>query len=129
VWFGILLIHTIIERSSAMDPVTHYVGLDVHAQSITAAILVANSQVPEVIQLSSDLMHVRRLFRRLADQGPVRACYEPRALALFSSVCSTAMASTAKSSLHPSFLAGLVIAARPTGLMPSCLPGSTAVDT
>jgi transposase len=58
-----------------MDPVT-YVGLDVHAQSITAAILPANSQVPEVIELSGDLMHVRRLFRRLADQGPVRACYE-----------------------------------------------------
>lgn len=58
-----------------MDPVT-YVGLDVHAQSITAAILPANSEVPEVIKLSGDLMHVRRLFRRVADQGPVRACYE-----------------------------------------------------
>jgi transposase len=58
-----------------MDPVT-YIGLDVHAQSITAAILPADSQVPEVVKLSGDLMQVRRLFRRIADQGPVRACYE-----------------------------------------------------
>jgi transposase len=52
------------------------VGLDVHAQSITAAILRGTSDQPEVITLSSDLMKVRRLFRRLADQGPVRSCYE-----------------------------------------------------
>jgi transposase len=58
-----------------MDPVT-YVGLDVHAQSITAAILHADSQAPEVVKLSGDLMQIRRLFRRIADQGPVRACYE-----------------------------------------------------
>jgi len=55
---------------------TTYVGLDVHAESITAAILSAENEKPEVLQLSSDLMKVRRLFRRLADKGPVRACYE-----------------------------------------------------
>lgn len=53
-----------------------FVGLDVHADSITAAILAPESQSAEVIELSSDLMKVRRLFRRLADKGPVRACYE-----------------------------------------------------
>ena len=58
-----------------MDHVT-YVGLDVHANSITAAILPDESQHAEVVELSSDLMKVRRLFRRLADKGPVRACYE-----------------------------------------------------
>ncbi len=52
------------------------VGLDVHAESITAAVLRGTSDQPEVITLSSDLMKVRRLFRRLADQGPVRSCYE-----------------------------------------------------
>lgn len=52
------------------------VGLDVHADSITAAILQPEGEHPEVIKLSSDLMKVRRLFRRLSEQGPVRSCYE-----------------------------------------------------
>ncbi len=52
------------------------VGLDVHADSITAAILRPGSEQPEVIKLSSDLMKVRRLFRRLSEHGPVRSCYE-----------------------------------------------------
>lgn len=58
-----------------MNEIT-YVGLDVHADSITVAILQEQNQEAEVIQLSSDLMKVRRLFRRLADRGPVRSCYE-----------------------------------------------------
>lgn len=58
-----------------MQPTT-YVGLDVHAESITAAIIAGEGQDVEVIELSSDLMKVRRLFRRLSDKGPVRACYE-----------------------------------------------------
>jgi transposase len=53
-----------------------YVGLDVHAESITAAILYGDSPDVEVIKLSSDLMQIRRLFRRLSEKGPVRACYE-----------------------------------------------------
>ena len=52
------------------------VGLDVHAQSITAAILQAGSDRPEVVTLSTDLMKVRRFFRRLSEAGPVRSCYE-----------------------------------------------------
>jgi transposase len=52
------------------------VGLDVHADSITAAILPPESEHPEVVKLSGDLMKVRRLFRRLSEQGPVRSCYE-----------------------------------------------------
>ena len=53
-----------------------FVGLDVHAESITAAILKGDSQQAEVIKLSGDLMKVRQLFRRLAENAPVRACYE-----------------------------------------------------
>ncbi len=53
-----------------------YVGLDVHLNSITAAVLEGDVQVPQVITLSGDLMQTRRLFRRLAKKGPVRACYE-----------------------------------------------------
>lgn len=52
------------------------VGLDVHATSITAAIFPPQSDRAEVLQLSGDLMQVRKLFRRLADGGPVRSCYE-----------------------------------------------------
>ena len=52
------------------------VGLDVHADSIVAAILPPKSDTPEVVKLSGDLMQVRRLFRRLSADGPVRSCYE-----------------------------------------------------
>ena len=53
-----------------------YVGLDVHLNSITAAVLDGDVQVPQVVKLSGDLMQTRRLFRRLASKGPIRACYE-----------------------------------------------------
>ena len=53
-----------------------YVGLDVHLNSITAAVLDGDVKAPQVIKLSGDLMQTRRLFRRLAKKGPVRACYE-----------------------------------------------------
>mgnify|MGYP000096077442 CR=1 FL=1 len=53
-----------------------WIGLDVHAESITAAILDGDSQEPEIVTLPGDLMKVRRLFRRLAKRGTPRACYE-----------------------------------------------------
>jgi transposase len=53
-----------------------WVGLDVHADSITAAVLEGDNQQPEIIKLSGDLMKVRRLFRRLSKQAPIKACYE-----------------------------------------------------
>jgi transposase len=53
-----------------------WIGLDVHADSITAAILDGDDQHPQVLSLSGDLMKVRRLFRRLSKKAPVRACYE-----------------------------------------------------
>jgi hypothetical protein len=53
-----------------------YVGLDVHLESITAAILVDDARHAEVVRLSGDVMQVRRLFRRLAKNGPIRSCYE-----------------------------------------------------
>lgn len=53
-----------------------WIGLDVHVESITAAILEGDRSEVEVVKLSSDLMKVRRLFRRLAKRGAVRACYE-----------------------------------------------------
>jgi len=53
-----------------------WVGLDVHLESITAAILEGDAADPEVAKLLGDLMGVRRLFRRLSKKGAVRACYE-----------------------------------------------------
>jgi transposase len=53
-----------------------WIGLDVHAESITAAILVGDSPDAEIVTLPGDLNQVRRLFRRLAKQGTPRACYE-----------------------------------------------------
>jgi len=53
-----------------------WIGLDVHKESITAAILEGDSQAPDVVKTSGDLTKVRRLFRRLSKKGPIRACYE-----------------------------------------------------
>jgi len=53
-----------------------WIGLDVHVESITAAILEGDHSEVEVVSLSGDLMQVRRLFRRLSKRGPVRVCYE-----------------------------------------------------
>jgi len=55
---------------------TTWVGLDVHQNSITAAILTPGAMRPTVQQLPGDLNAARRLFRRLGSTGPVRACYE-----------------------------------------------------
>lgn len=55
---------------------TTVIGLDVHADSITAAILAPEEDHPEVLTLSGDLMKVRQLFRRVAERGPIRSCYE-----------------------------------------------------
>jgi len=52
------------------------IGLDVHVESITAAIREEDRPSAEVIKLSGDLMKVRRLFRRLSKRGAIRACYE-----------------------------------------------------
>lgn len=53
-----------------------WVGLDVHVESVTAAILEGDRQEAEVIKLSGDLNRTRKLFRRLSERGSVRGCYE-----------------------------------------------------
>jgi transposase len=53
-----------------------WVGLDVHQESITAAIVEGDGQQPQVLKMSGDLVKIRRLFRRLSKKGTVRACYE-----------------------------------------------------
>ena len=59
-------------------PSTIYLGLDVHKESITVAVLSAGAAAPtRVDKLSSDLAKLRRYFERLARDGSeLRACYE-----------------------------------------------------
>jgi transposase len=50
--------------------------MDVHQDSITAAILYGEEPCPEVVHLPGDLNAVRRLFRKLSKRGTIRSCYE-----------------------------------------------------
>jgi len=67
------------ERGPAM-PSMIWVGLDVHKNSTTAAVLEDDARDGEVLRLSADLNQLRKLFRRLGARGPVRACYEASAV-------------------------------------------------
>lgn len=53
-----------------------WVGMDVHQDSITAAVLFGNDPEPRVERLPGDLNAVRRMFRRLSGHGTPRSCYE-----------------------------------------------------
>lgn len=55
---------------------TVWVGMDVHQDSITAAILYGESHEPTVECLPGDLNAVRKMFRRLSRRGTPRSCYE-----------------------------------------------------
>lgn len=55
---------------------TVWVGMDVHQDSITAAILFGDDPEPRIERLPGDLNAVRRMFRRLSEQGTPRSCYE-----------------------------------------------------
>jgi transposase len=59
---------------------TLWVGLDAHKNSTTVAILEGDARDGEVLRLSADLNESRRLFRRLAARGTVRACCEASAV-------------------------------------------------
>jgi transposase len=54
-----------------------YLGMDVHKESVTIAVLPAAAPTPtRVDRLPNDLTKLRRYLRRLAEQGELRACYE-----------------------------------------------------
>ena len=55
---------------------TVWVGMDVHQDSITAAVLFGESHDPQIERLPGDLHAVRRMFRRLSKHGTPRSCYE-----------------------------------------------------
>jgi len=50
--------------------------MDVHQDSVTAAVLVDGHSAPQVHHLGGDLREVRQLFRRLENLGTPRSCYE-----------------------------------------------------
>lgn len=58
---------------------TIWVGMDVHQDSITAAILFGQDNHPQIERLPGDLDAVRRMFRRLSLRGTPRSCYEASA--------------------------------------------------
>ena len=53
-----------------------YLGLDVHRDSISAAILGANEESPVVERIFNDESSIRRLIARFPDPSRLRACYE-----------------------------------------------------
>jgi hypothetical protein len=56
---------------------TIYLGLDVHKDSITIAVLPSDAIAPtRVERLPNDLAKLRRFCERLRSQGEVRACSE-----------------------------------------------------
>ena len=54
-----------------------YLGLDVHKDSITIAVLPEGAPAPtRVERLPNDVAKLRRFCERLAARGALRACYE-----------------------------------------------------
>lgn len=55
---------------------TIWLGLDVHKDSIAAGVLGERGGTPRIELIRPDAEAVRRLIKKLADPGSVRACYE-----------------------------------------------------
>ena len=56
---------------------TIYLGLDVHKESVTVAVLPEGATAPTRLErLPNDFARLRRFINRLAEQGELRACYE-----------------------------------------------------
>lgn len=53
-----------------------WVGLDVHKDTIAVCWLRGDSQVEETREIANEERAIRTLFKRLAGEGEVRACYE-----------------------------------------------------
>jgi transposase len=54
-----------------------YLGMDVHKESVTIAVLPADAAAPtRVDRLPNDLVKLKRFLDRLAQSGEIRACYE-----------------------------------------------------
>ncbi|HVR88494.1 MAG TPA: hypothetical protein VHG53_02985 [Candidatus Limnocylindria bacterium] len=60
---------------TSIAPIT-YVGLDVHQESISVALLGPGAQFPDEDQIANTPEAVRKLVRRWKDPQHVRVCYE-----------------------------------------------------
>ena len=75
---------TLALRSAAPTPVTPlptrtiiYLGMDVHKDLITIAVLPADAKVPTRLEkLPNDLAKLQKWIARVARDGEIRACYE-----------------------------------------------------
>jgi len=60
-----------------VPPAIIYLGLDVHKDSVTIAVLPADATAPTRIdKFPNDFAKLRRVFERHAKEGEIRACYE-----------------------------------------------------
>ena len=63
--------------SRTASPPIIYLGLDVHKDSVTIAVLPADASAPTRIdKYPNDFAKLRRVCERLATDGELRACYE-----------------------------------------------------
>jgi transposase len=62
--------------ASGSHPAPIHLGLDVHRDTISVAVLTPDQQVPEVDRIPHDEPSVRRLVGRLGNPRRLRACYE-----------------------------------------------------
>jgi hypothetical protein len=63
--------------SPSVSPSTIFLGLDVHKESITIAVLPSDAPAPiRVDKLPQDLRKLRRYLERLGPPAALRACYE-----------------------------------------------------
>ncbi len=54
-----------------------YLGMDVHKESITIAVLPENASAPTRLdRIPNDLPRLQRFLRRLNEKGELRSCYE-----------------------------------------------------
>src|SRR4051795_12671412 len=109
--------------SSVTQPGPIHLGLDVHKDSISVAVLPWGQDTAEVDKIFHDEPSVRRLVTRFDDPGHLRACYEAgptgyelqRLLARMRVRCDV---------VAPSLIRGRPgIGSRPTGAMPGGWPG------
>ena len=63
--------------SASAAPSIIYLGMDVHKDSITIAVLPMGAKTPTQLErLPNELPKLKRFLERVARQGELRSCYE-----------------------------------------------------
>ena len=74
-----------------------YLGLDVHRDTISVAVLgLGREEAPTVDRIANDEPSIRRLVARFADPRRLRACYEAGPTGYELAACCTAWTSAAR---------------------------------